>query len=91
MVNNLKEACITIIHRSRAMKDSTYPHHTGRKARHQKDWRLPRNLVYEFKNHPPQAVAAFPLPSLAIDDTDVVHRKGWKLKVSPKLKTLPPP
>jgi hypothetical protein len=47
--------------------------------------------MYKYLKSSSPAVAAFQLPSLAMNQTDVGHRKGWKLRVSPSHRALPTP
>jgi hypothetical protein len=51
----------------------------------------PEEAMYIHLASSPTAVAAIPLPSLAINQTDVGHRKGWNFRVSPSHRTLPTP
>jgi hypothetical protein len=37
-----------------------------------------------------QAVATFRSPTIAMNQTDVGHRKGWTLEASPSHQALPP-
>lgn len=50
----------------------------------------PQEHMYIHFESSAQADADFPLPFSAINHTDVVQRKGWKVKVFPSQQTLPP-
>jgi hypothetical protein len=45
-----------------------------------KGFAAPKEAMYIHSESLDQAVAAFPLPSLAFNDTNFVQRKGWKLE-----------
>jgi hypothetical protein len=89
MVRKLKEASIKYLGHIKGMALARYPTQSP-EFEATKGLAIPKEAMYIHCESSAQAVAAFPSPSLAINQTDVIQRKGWRLKVSPRHKTLPP-
>jgi hypothetical protein len=90
MVSNTQEVCIGLLDRIKEFTPEVTPTQSLEFGA-TKGFAAPMEAMYIHLESSAQAVAAFPLPSLAINHTTFVQREGWKVKVSPSHRTLPTP